>query len=307
MRHIHRMNDPVTLALTNSFRETFAYFDVGIGKVDFSLSVFVKYTGIMQLQLFYGEELLGQVGPMSGIGGFAGTVTTAGDYDTSPGPYLTLRIYGAPVPGYYSTDVSCFLRPSSEDFVEPDSYDSPDFFDGNSPTVRSWMKIITTPWFRGDDGVPDDVPEKDCYNFATVEPTVGLDWAPFIGGGSTGNIPGVPSSGNVINPSGTAPTQAPPVIIPTPAPTFPDNPIVIADESVAPPELPAPIDGTLGSMYFAIGDISDPKIPLDSTQVLIQDYNVVGIESMLNANIVNEDSGWIFSFDQDDVTPPAAP
>jgi hypothetical protein len=203
-RHVFRINEPVHLTFSAAIVETYAYFDVGIGPMEFSLSVFAKFSGVVSVEILYGDKSLGSLAPMQGVGGIVGEVITEGFYDVNPGPYLTMKVKGIPLEGFTSTDVVCTLR-ASEAFDYPDSYTSPDYFDLGGPTPKPWMLILTTPWFR--DTSPS-VPNKlDCANTEIPPVVYGLDWKPYIGTGNQMDFPELP-----IPPEDTTP--------PTPAPTF---------------------------------------------------------------------------------------
>jgi hypothetical protein len=267
-RHVFKTEEPVNLIFSLSLPITYAYFDVGIGKVDFSLSVFAKFTGAVLVELFYGEVLLGTLGPMHGIGGITGTVTTVGTYEDNPGPYLTLKVKGVPFTGETFTDATFNLRADPATFLVPDSYASPIYFDMDGPTPRPWMTILTTPWFRGVSGdtTTEPDPPLDCANFATPAPIYGLPWEPFIGPGIPTGFP--PDGGDH---GGVTTTQIPSVI--TLPPVFPPNPTKLSTETV-PPELPGPGDGSLPGLTFLIGDLNH-----------VEDLVDIGAQSPSNSNI----------------------
>lgn len=218
--NLRKVGDPFGVVFTTTFKEYIGYYDVGIGAVDFSLSVFVRDTGGAEAEVFYGDLSLGKVGHMQGLAGFSASVTTAGNYYTNPGPYLTVLVRGEPINGNSNVEVTIVLR--VENFEEPDSYHQV------TTSRPPWMQFFTPAPFRSSSSVSELPPTPSCDN-ETIQTTVPPTWSPYYGEGSE------------VTTSVTVPTTRFPemtTLQPTYPPSYrvPNNP---------PPSLPTAEDGVL--------------------------------------------------------------
>jgi hypothetical protein len=223
--NLRKVGDPFGVFLSRDNHLYTGYFDVGIGVINFSLSILVRSSGTVVIQMYYGNTLLGEIGPMNGIGSITGSVTTVGDYTSNPGPFLTLKVDGVPLEGYSITESTFVLR-AGTDFVVPDTYQK------ESTTRAPWMEYITSKKFRGQTTVK---PELSCANDNIVT-TTQQPWSPPGGGGGTVTTTRIPGTTQAPPLTTVAPTAPVPIIIPTDPPPSPptpgDPPLTLKEASV---------------------------------------------------------------------------